>query len=169
MRGSKERCLARRRDRGGKRRGENRRTEEQGEMQKKAGTERGRRKEKEGVVGTVTEKDCGTDGDMESQQGRGQEGLGGGAEGWTVGARLRGSRLGAEAGRGRGRSGYRGDFSHPRWPWLPQGLRKKRGAVERGSCLPEAGQLQNPRTYFSVREGAAQWDEKGEGRMGTEM
>lgn len=50
MRGSKERCPARSRDRGAKRRGENRWTEEQGEMQKKAGTEGGRRKEKEGVV-----------------------------------------------------------------------------------------------------------------------
>lgn len=35
MRGSKERCPARSRDRGAKRRGENRWTEEQGEMQKK--------------------------------------------------------------------------------------------------------------------------------------
>lgn len=77
MRRSKERCLARSGDRGAKRRGENRWTEEQGEMQKKAGTEGGRRKEKEGVVGTVTEKDCATDGDMESQQMREQEGAGG--------------------------------------------------------------------------------------------
>ena len=81
MRGSKERCLARSRDRGAKRRGENRWTEEQGEMQKKAGTEGGRRKEKEGVVGTVTEKDCATDGDIESQQTRGV----GGAGGWGRG------------------------------------------------------------------------------------
>lgn len=77
MRGSKERCSARRRDRGEKRRGEDGRVEEQGEMQKTAGTEGGRRKEKEGVVGTVTEKDCATDGDMESQQRGEQEGAGG--------------------------------------------------------------------------------------------
>lgn len=79
-RGSKERSLARRRDRGGKRRGENGQTEEPGKTQKKPGTEGGRRKEKEGVVGTVTEKDCATDGDMESQQGgsrRVREGPGG--------------------------------------------------------------------------------------------
>lgn len=41
MRGSKERRLARSRDRGAKRRGENRWTKEQGETQKKAGTEGG--------------------------------------------------------------------------------------------------------------------------------
>lgn len=35
---------------------------------------------------------------------RAREGPGGGTESWTAGARLRGSRLRAEAGRGRGRS-----------------------------------------------------------------
>lgn len=80
MRGSEERCLARSRDRGGERREENGPTEEQGEMQRKAGTEGGRRKEKEGVVGTVTEKDCATDGDMESQQRGGAGGCGRGQE-----------------------------------------------------------------------------------------
>lgn len=90
MRGSK-RCLARRRDRGAKRRGRKRWMEEQRELQKKAGTEGGRRKENEGVVGTVTEKDCATDGDMESQQTgsrRVREGPGGGAEHRTDGRQV---------------------------------------------------------------------------------
>lgn len=143
MRGSKERRLARSRDRGAKRRGENRWTEEQGEMQKKAGTEGGRRKEKEGVVGTVTEKDCATDGDMESQHTGEQEaagGAGGGAEHRTAGARLRGSRLGAEARRGEGEADpVTGEISATHAGLGSCGdLGKKRGAAEKGG-LPARG------------------------------
>lgn len=81
-----------------------------------------------------------------------REGPGGGAEGRTVGTRLRGSRLGAEAGRGRGRSRYRGDFSHPRWPWLPQGLEKKKGSSGDGE-LPARGRIAPEPQDVLLREG----------------
>lgn len=99
---------------------------------------RGRIREKEGVAGRVTEKDCATDGDIESLGRReGEWGCGRGWEegprGWRAGARVREE---GQQGRGRGWGGrpcYRGDFSHPRWPWLPQGVE------EESVVLREAG------------------------------
>lgn len=63
----------------------------------------------------MTEKDCATDGDTESQ-GRGVwEGPGSGCQGEGGGAQVR------RGGWKGGQPHYCGDPSHPRWPWLPQG------------------------------------------------
>lgn len=115
MRGSGERCVAGRGGEAGEgEKGQERDAESQGPR------EQGR-KENEGVAGRVTEKDCATDGDTESQPRRELEwrrGAGGTGRRGRGQEQVRGSRLGEEAERGRGRSRFRGDFSHPRWPWL---------------------------------------------------
>lgn len=93
--------------------------------------ERGRRKGKEGVAERVTEKDCATDGDMESQGKEGAgvgvwEGLGGGAQGPESRCRVREEgRQVRGGGWQEGEACYRGDFSHPRWPWLLQGVERR--------------------------------------------
>lgn len=75
MRGSDEKCVTGE-EKGGK---SERRGEREGCRKRCRERKRGRREEKEGVAGRVTEKDCATDGDMESQGRREQEWGAGGA------------------------------------------------------------------------------------------
>lgn len=88
MRGSDEKCVTGRIKGGGKRAREGKRGRD---AERGRDGERGRRKGKEGVAERVTEKDCATDGDMESQGRREQEwgvweGLGEGPRGQRAGA-----------------------------------------------------------------------------------
>lgn len=135
MRGSDEKCVTVRIKGGGKRAREGKRGRD---AERGRDRERGRRTGKEGVAERVTEKDCATDGDMESQGRREQKwgcGKGSGEEPRGQ-SRCRVREEGRQVRGGgwqEGEACYRGDFSHPRWPWLLQ------GAGEKSVVLREAG------------------------------
>lgn len=85
-----------------------------------------------------------------------REGLGGGAEHRTAGARLRGSRLGAEARQGAGEA----DPVTEEISATHAGLGSCRDLEKRGELRARGGTAQLPRTHFPVREGAAQRNEE---------
>lgn len=107
------------------------------------------------MAGRVTERDCATDGDMESQGRREQE-WGGCGRGRRAGAG-RGERRQVRGGGGRSQTLLPRRFGHPRWPWLPQeGWRGERGP--QGSRTPP-----RPRWHMSPRATAGSRGQAGEG------
>jgi hypothetical protein len=73
---------------------------------------------------------------------------GGGGRGVEGRAGLEGRWLGEEAGGDReegDRPCYRGDFSHPRWPWLLRGVDEESGAQGTGGATSQQQDAPQPK------------------------